>query len=213
VGDKEHIHHLAVTGIEIDEAASPPDLRTKDVPDIFNAATDVTSLPGMLGASQMLEETSEDVRNTTEMAATLMATVVGRPTRIHDSLWQTVRRHAMAQIKDKNTLFKFVKAVEKEFRKQDNAIQVLMYRRHYSKRSVDEYLQKRPPPEAHPRDVSVLPQPSPSDHGTGLQTLDVGRRPSQGHVGLSFHPPAAAPTTRPVPKDAGPPDLRILEGR
>jgi hypothetical protein len=118
-----------VTGIEIDKAASPLDLRAKDMSDIFNAAMDVTFLPGMLGTSQMLEETLEDVRNMTEMAATLMATVVGRPTRIHDSLWQTVQRHAMAQIKDKNTLFKFVKVVEKDrepaFRKQNNTIMVL----------------------------------------------------------------------------------------
>jgi hypothetical protein len=145
VGDKEHIYKFAVDGTEIDDEAGPPNLRSKDIVELFGAATDVTSMPGMLGSSLSLEETSEDVRNTTEMAATLVATAMGKTPRIHDSLWNSTKRHAMVQIKDKVSLFSFVKAVGKDkeaaFKKQSSAIRILMYRRHYSKDSIDSYLQ------------------------------------------------------------------------
>jgi hypothetical protein len=144
-GDKEHIYELAIDGTEIDDEAGPPDLRTKDVSELFNAATDITSIPGMLGANLSLEETSEDVRNTTEMAATLVATAMGKTPRMHDSMWSSIKRHSMVQIKDKASLFSFVKAVGKDkeaaFKKQSSAIRILMYRRHYSKDSIDSYLQ------------------------------------------------------------------------
>jgi hypothetical protein len=108
---------------------------------LFNAATNITSIPGMLGANLSLEETSEDVRNTTEMAATLIATAMGKTPRMHDSMWSSTKHHAMVQIKDKTSLFSFVKAVDKDkeaaFKKQSSAIRILMYRRHYSKDSID----------------------------------------------------------------------------
>jgi hypothetical protein len=112
----------------------------------FNAAADVTSLPGMLGSStSMVEETSEDARNTTEMAATLVATAMGRTPRIDDYLWQMAKQHALCQVKDKATLFSFVKAVGKDedaaFKKQSSAIRLLMYQQHHSKESIEEYLQ------------------------------------------------------------------------
>jgi hypothetical protein len=94
-----------------------------------------------------MEETSEDARNTTEMMATLIASVVGqnqRSSSIHDSLWQSIRRHALSQIKGPDSLFKFVKAVDKDreaaFKKQDFAIQNLLSHRHYSEESIEEYL-------------------------------------------------------------------------
>jgi hypothetical protein len=145
-GDKKHIHKMSITGNAIDEAMGPEDFRGKDVVELYNAAADISALPGMLGSTGT-DETSEDARNTTEMAATLIATAVRRGTRrptIHDSLWQGTRRHAMTQIKDRETLFSFVKAVDKDqeaaFEKQDFAIQTLLSHRHYSERSINEYL-------------------------------------------------------------------------
>jgi hypothetical protein len=64
VGNKKHIHKLAVDGTEIDDVVGPPDMRAKDVTELFNAATDITSIPGMLGSNLSLEETSDGVRNT-----------------------------------------------------------------------------------------------------------------------------------------------------
>jgi hypothetical protein len=146
VGDKKHIHKMSITGRTIDEAMGPQDFRNKDVVELYNAAADISALPGTLGPTGSLDETSEDARNTTEMAATLIATAVGRGRRptIHDSLWQGIRRHALTQIKDRESLFSFVKAVDKDqeaaFEKQDFAIQTLLFHRHYSERSIDDFL-------------------------------------------------------------------------
>jgi hypothetical protein len=56
-------------------------------------------------------------------------------------MWISTERYAMDQIKDKLSLFSFVKAVGKDkeaaFKKQSSAIRILMYRRHYSKDSID----------------------------------------------------------------------------
>jgi hypothetical protein len=138
---------MTITGVEIDQATGPPDSRRKDVGELYNTAVDITALPGMLGSNRGMEETSEDARNTTEMAATLIASVVGRSQRsssIHDSMWQSIRRHALSQIKGPDSLFKFVKAVDKDreaaFEKQDFAIQNLLSHRHYSEASIEEYL-------------------------------------------------------------------------
>ncbi len=70
----------------------PKDFRSKDVVELYNAAADISALPGTLGPTGALDETSEDARNTTEMAATLIATAAGRGRRptIHDSLCQGI---------------------------------------------------------------------------------------------------------------------------
>jgi hypothetical protein len=122
----------------------PEDFRTKDTTKLYSAAANIAAIPGMLGANRLLEE---DARNTTKMAATLIATAVGhgRWATIHDSMWQGACRNALNQIKDQEGLFRFVKAVDKvkeaAYEKQDQAIQTLLFHRHYSEMSIEEYLQ------------------------------------------------------------------------
>jgi hypothetical protein len=59
-------------------------------------------------------------------------------------MWNTLKRHALGQIKNRESLFKFVKAVDKDhdptFKKQSSAIEMLMFRQRYSKRDVESYL-------------------------------------------------------------------------
>jgi hypothetical protein len=143
VGSKKHIHGMTITGGELDKEMGPDDLRKKDMAELYGAAADIAAIPGMLGTNRSLDE---DARNTTEMAATLIATAVGHRQRgaIHDSMWQGSRRNALDQIRDREGLFKFVKAVDKDkdavFEKQDQALQTLLFHRHYSETSVDEYI-------------------------------------------------------------------------
>jgi hypothetical protein len=89
------------------------------------------------------EHTYDDAQNTTEMAATLLATAVGNKSQIHDSMWKTLKRHALGQIKDRDSLFRFVKAVTKDqgaaFEKQNGAMEMLMLRRRYTDRDVEDY--------------------------------------------------------------------------
>jgi hypothetical protein len=82
--------------------------------------------------SASYQHSYDNTQNTTEMAATLLATVVGQKAQIHDSMWNTVKRHAMGQILDQASLFAFVKAVTKDhdaaMEKQNGAIKMLMFR-------------------------------------------------------------------------------------
>jgi hypothetical protein len=59
------------------------------------------------------------MQNTTEMVVTLLATAVGQHAQIHGSMWNTLKQHALGKIRDQESLFKFVKAVDKD---HDDAI-------------------------------------------------------------------------------------------
>jgi hypothetical protein len=42
----------------------------------------------------------------------LIAFVIGKRAQIHDSLWETQKRHAIGRVKNMESLFKFVKSVD-----------------------------------------------------------------------------------------------------
>ena len=146
VGDKKRIFGLPINGREIDATAGPPNMRDKDATELYCTAVDVTSLPGMFGSiGNGADELYDEAQRTTEMAATLLSTAIGRKAQIHDSLWKTAKRHSMGTIKSVETLFKFVKGVGKAekpaFEQQENAIQVFMLSRHYDDSTISEYCQ------------------------------------------------------------------------
>jgi hypothetical protein len=147
VGNRKRVHDLPINGKEIDKAAGPPDMRSKDSAELWNAAVDVTALPGMFinigsGGGDNIDE---EAQRTTEMAATLIATVIGKRAQIHDSLWKTQKQHALGQVKNMEGLFKFVKSVAKSeesaFEQQENALQVFMLPRHYDETVISKYVQ------------------------------------------------------------------------
>jgi hypothetical protein len=92
--------------------------------ELFNAAANISAIPGML-LSNGYQHSYDDAQSTTKMVATLLATAVGRRAQIHDSMWNTLKLHALGQIRDQDSLFKFVKAVSME--KQNGAIKTLMF--------------------------------------------------------------------------------------
>jgi hypothetical protein len=137
---------MAINGMEIDAAAGPPDMRRRDSSDLFGAAVDVTSLPGMFSnGTNGNKESYDEAQRTTEMAATLLSTAIGKRAQIHNLLWKTLKRHALQQIKGESSLFTFVKAVGKAeglaFKQQENGFQLFMYNRHYDTDVMDEYIQ------------------------------------------------------------------------
>jgi hypothetical protein len=143
VGDKKRIFGMAINGREIAAAAGPPDMRTRDADELFNAAVDVTSLPGMFSGGGSAQ--NDEVERTTQMAASLLSTAIGKKAQIHDSLWKTAKRHALNQIRTVDGLFKFVKKVGKAenpaFEQQENALQLFMYHRHYDAEVIDDYVE------------------------------------------------------------------------
>jgi len=145
VGNRKRVHDLPVNGKEIDTAAGPPDMRSKDSAELWNAAVDVTALPGMFINVGSGGDYDDDAQRTTEMAATLIATVVGKRAQIHDSLWKTHKRHALGQVKGVDSLFRFVKSVAKSeesaFEQQENALQAFMLPRRYDEEVIDEFVQ------------------------------------------------------------------------
>jgi hypothetical protein len=116
--------------------------------ELYSAAVDVTSLPGMFNSGTGRggsEELYEEAQRTTRFAATLLSTVIGKRAQVHDSLWKTTKRHSMGIIKSMESLFSFVKSVGKAekpaFEQQENAIQVFMLQRHYDDAAITEYSQ------------------------------------------------------------------------
>jgi uncharacterized membrane protein YgcG len=146
VGNRKRVHDLPINGKEIDKAAGPPEMRSKDSSELWNAAVDVTALPGMfISIGSGGGDIDDEAQRTTEMAATLIATVIGKRAQIHDSLWKTQKRHSLGQVRNMESLFKFVKSVAKSeesaFEQQENALQVFMLPRHYDERVINEYIQ------------------------------------------------------------------------
>jgi hypothetical protein len=147
VGDRKRIFDLSINGSEIDAAAGPPHMRSKDATELYSAAVDVTSLPGMFSFAGRngTDELYDEAQRTTEMAATLLSTAIGKKAQIHDSLWKTSKRHSMGTVKSMESLFKFVKSVGKSerpsFEQQENAIQVFMLSRHYDDGAITDYSQ------------------------------------------------------------------------
>ncbi len=77
VGDKKRIFGMAINGREIAAAAGPPDMRTRDADEQFNAAVAVTSLPGMLSGGAGAEEVQNDeAKRTTQTAALISLALI-----------------------------------------------------------------------------------------------------------------------------------------
>ncbi len=100
---------MEIDGNEIDASAGPTEMRTRDSGELFDAAVDGTSLPGMFShGSTGNDESYDEAQRTTALAASLLSTAIGKKAQLHDSLWKTPQRHAPGQIKGSATLFKFV---------------------------------------------------------------------------------------------------------
>jgi hypothetical protein len=100
-------------------------MHPKDSGKLWNTAVDVMALPGMFmnigsGGGELYDEAQQ----ATEIAATLPLPSRKRA-QIHNSLWNTLKHHAMRQAKKTKDLFKFVKRVgiseEPAFEQQENA--------------------------------------------------------------------------------------------
>lgn len=142
-GDKDLIYGMSIHGTEIDAALGPEDMRRRDTDELYNAAMDVTSLPGMFGSVGGVQF-SDDMQGATEMAATLLSTAIGRKAQIHDSLWKTQKRHALGQVKDVKSLFSFAKSVSDARRpatdQQEHALQVFLRTRRYDEEYTRDYV-------------------------------------------------------------------------
>lgn len=84
--------------MEADEVAGPADMWRKNaVEELYSAAVDVPSLPGMFNSGMSRggsEELYKEALQTTQFAATLLLNAIGKRAQVHDSLWKTTKRHS-----------------------------------------------------------------------------------------------------------------------
>jgi hypothetical protein len=79
VGDNKRIYGIAIAGRDIHKAMGPAEMRSCDADELFNAGADVTSLPGMFPTNIGTLDNFDEAQRTTEMAATLLSTAIGKP--------------------------------------------------------------------------------------------------------------------------------------
>lgn len=183
-GNKDLIHGMSIHGVEVDGALGPEDMRQRDAEELYNAAMDVTSLPGMCSLVGSVH-LSEDMQGATEMAATLLSTAIGKRAQIHDSLWKTQKRHALGQVKDEKTLLGFVKSVADARRpaweQQEHALQVFLRARRYDEEYIQEYVRSGP--------LAMLTN---SSFGYYMEMLNTARQLVYDHPGNWGGGPAKA---------------------
>jgi hypothetical protein len=142
VGDNTWIYGIESSDVgSMEKALCPPGLDLMERSEFVERSLDVTALPGMYSA-----ENYESVTSGEELAVSLLQQLDSRKreTLGHDSLWQTKRAHSLGYIKSADDLQKVAKEVCKAW---DNAWQAqqrrwssYLFKCHYPKLYVDEYL-------------------------------------------------------------------------
>ena len=150
-GTKDKVFGLSINGTKIDKEIAPADLKTKEQSEFYNAAVDVTSLPGGWNPQKGKGLQDEILFNESQKVASLAATILAASTKVRSNMeirntsYNSLTRHSMGRIKDRDGLFEFVgklaKSRESAFQQQDNLIQQFMYARHYDEAFTTEYLQ------------------------------------------------------------------------
>jgi hypothetical protein len=137
---------MSINGPTIDKAIAPSDTNRRDRQDMYNAAVDVTSLPGgwnpNKGAAEELHQESQRIAQVT--ATILSASGRARRMELTDNTWNSNLRHSLGKVKDRADLFQFAKKLDKSkkpaFKQQGNLAQHYLFQRHYSESYVNDYL-------------------------------------------------------------------------
>jgi hypothetical protein len=144
-GDSQKVYGMAVNGMTIDKAVAPDSMRRIDRGAMYNAAVDVTSLPGgwnsNKGASEEMFQESQKIAQLTSTILASTSKIKGME--IQDTSWNSTIRHSLGKVKNREDLFEFVKKLGKSkkaaFKQETNLIQQFMYHRHYDSKFIREY--------------------------------------------------------------------------
>jgi hypothetical protein len=125
---------------------APADMKSKEIPKLFEVGIDVVGLPGMFRA-QMDDQAAEVERMQMDLTGLLRASL-GRGSKadMSDTLWRGLQRHQLGKVKtfqDFSTLLSDIEEVEEQaFEQQSNLIRLFMNSRGYSSKEVTAYLQQ-----------------------------------------------------------------------
>ena len=112
---------------------------------MYTAAVDVTSLPGGWNTNKgASEELYAETRQLAQLTSTILtSTGKAKGMEINDTTWNTITRHSLGRIKDRTSLFEFVKKLrrnqEAAFNQQSNLVQHFLSKRQYSEAYSEEY--------------------------------------------------------------------------
>ena len=144
-GDPKNAFGFSIDGTKIDKAVCPDKMRLRDQASMYTAPVDVTSLPGGWNSNKgASEELYAETRQLAQLTSTILAsTGKARGMEINDTTWNSMTRHSLGRIKDRDSLFEFVKKLRKSheaaFTQQSNLVQHFLTKRHYSETYSEEY--------------------------------------------------------------------------
>ena len=144
-GDPKKAFGMSINGTKIDKAVCPDKMRRDDQASMYTAAVDVTSLPGGWNTNKgASEELYAETRQLAQLTSTILAsTGKAKGMEINDTTWNTITRHSLGRIKDRTSLFEFVKKLRKShdaaFNQQSNLVQHFLSKRHYTEAYSEEY--------------------------------------------------------------------------
>lgn len=130
----------------IRSSAGPPGMRTKDTDELFEAALDVSELPGTSVSKYIKAEAQLDAetQGAMQVAQAVIQAHGGSGAKVYDQTWMSIRRHGLRYVKDGATLLEVTKNVKKAkeaaFTRQTNRIYDFMCRRNYNEEEIDLYL-------------------------------------------------------------------------
>ena len=145
VGDKERVYKHALNGSTIDVVVGPKDLSSKDAADLFDCAADITAINGKSASHGKLDVGGDDDEHqrSTEMAASLLSTALGKRATYTDSLWQSRRRHALGQVKTFDDLLEFCQGVSDQevsaFEREGQQLHQFLARRRFSSSAIRRF--------------------------------------------------------------------------
>jgi hypothetical protein len=144
-GNPKKAFGMSINGTAIDEAICPDQMRVGDQSQMYTAAVDVTSLPGGWNTNK---GGSEDLYAETQQLAHLTSTILAstgkaRGMEVTDTTWNSMNRHSLGKVKNRDSLFEFVKKLRKSqeaaFNQQSNLVQHFLAKRNYSEKYAEEY--------------------------------------------------------------------------
>jgi hypothetical protein len=145
-GDAKRIYGMDINGLKIDKAVAPDSLRSSDHGLMYTAAVDVASLPGGWNSNKgVSEELFQESQKIAQLTSTILASTNKiKGMEIQDTTWNSINRHSLGRVKNRDDLFEFVRKLRKSkkaaFTQEVNLIQQFLYRRHFHGSFVREYV-------------------------------------------------------------------------
>jgi hypothetical protein len=142
---------MTLEGDKLEKALSPDGMRSSDRLELFNAALDITSLPGTLSSRVGINDDrdhDDEMYRMTELTTQSMAYATRALSRTIvkiDSTYNSPRRHGLRNIKTRKDVFDQTPQVERAWSKtnkdQQRVMTILLRSLHYQPDEIKVYLQ------------------------------------------------------------------------